>query len=223
MFEMAQVFEKGQHHPSSEDETLPIHKKYLTGCVVGKNAKDIFYEVKGIIESMSEYCHMNKLSFVQNEKPSWADINAYLNITCNDEIIGSIGLVSVSTMNDSKIKHTNVAIFEINFDKLVSYDSRTNEFKQLPKLPLVQKDLSVLVDEEINWQSISKVVETKVKEIEFIEEYRGNKIPVGKKSITFRVKFGNDETTMTSDEINSKINTILKTLNKTCGAVLREE
>ena len=80
MFEMAQVFEKGEYHPSSEDETLPVHKKYLTGCIVGKDAKSIFYEAKGIIENMAEYCHMENLSFKQNERPSWADVNAYLDI-----------------------------------------------------------------------------------------------------------------------------------------------
>lgn len=223
MFEMAQVFEKGEYHPSSEDETLPIHKKYLTGCIVGKNAKQIFYEVKGIIETMSEYCHMNKLTFVHEEKPTWADINAYLNIMSKEEIIGSIGLVSVATMNDSKIKHNNVAIFEINFDKLIPYDSRTNEFKQLPQLPLVQKDLSVLVDENVTWEEISKSIETKVREVEYIEEYKGNQIPTGKKSLTLRVKIGNDETTMNTEEINNKIENILKILNKNCGAILREE
>lgn len=223
MFEMAQVFEKGHYHPSSQDETLPIHKKYLTGCIIGKNAKQIFYEIKGIIESMSEYCHMNKLTFVHEEKPTWADVNAYLNIMSNNEIIGSIGLVSVATMNDSKIKHTNVSIFEINFDKLIPYASRTNEFKQLPQLPLVQKDLSILVDENITWEEIYKSIETKVREVEYIEEYKGNQIPTGKKSITLRVKIDNNETTMNTEEINNKIANILKTLNKNCGAILREE
>ena len=223
MFEMGQVFEKGEYHPSSEDEILPLHKKCLTGCVVGKNAKQDFYEIKGIIQSMAQFCHMNELVFEQCEKPSWADINAYLNIKSNNEIVGSIGLVSVATMNDSKIKHTNVALFEIDFDKLIPFDSRTNKFKELPQFPLVQKDLSVLVDEMIVWENISNSIKNKVKEIEFIEEYKGSHIPEGKKSITFRVKFGNDDTTMTTDEINSKINNILKTLNKNCGALLREE
>lgn len=223
MFEMTQVFEKGEYHPSSEDETLPIHKNYLTGCIVGKNAKQNFYEVKGIIETMSEYCHMYKLTFVHVEKPTWADINAYLNIMCNDVIVGSIGLVSVATMNDSKIKHTNVAMFEINVDKLIPYSSRTNTFEKLPQLPLVEKDLSILVDKDITWEQITQVIENKVKKLEFIEEYNGSQILNDKKSITFRVKIGNDENTMTTDEINSKIENILKNLNKNCGALLREE
>lgn len=223
MFEMAQVFEKGEYRPSSEDEILPIHKKYLTGCIVDKNAKKIFYEIKGIIESMSEYCHMEKLILVQKEKPTWADINAYLNIMCNHEIIGSIGLVSLATMNDSKIKRTNIAMFEINFDKLIPYASRTNEFKQLPQLPLVEKDLSILVDETVTWEQIYKPIENRVNSIEFIDEYRGNQIPNGKKSITLRIKLKNSGTTMTSDEINKKISNIVKSLNKLCGAELREE
>ncbi len=223
MFEMAQVFEKGEYHPSSMDESLPIHKKYLTGCIVGKNAKEIFYEIKGIVENMSEYCHMEQLSFVQEEKPSWADVNAYLNIMCNNEIIGSIGLLSVATMSDAKIRHTNVAVFEINSDKLIPYASRTNEFKHLPELPLVEKDLSLLVDKNITWQEISLSIKSKVKELEFIEEYTGNQIPTDKKSIMLRVKIGNEDSTMTSEQINSEMESIIKTLNKKCGAKLREE
>ena len=223
IFEVAQVFEKGEYHESTSEETLPIHKKYLTGCVVGKNAKDIFYEAKGVIEDMASHCHMEDIYFTHDEKPSWADINGYLNIKLVKEEIGSLGLVSVYTMSESKIKRTNVAMFEINFDKLVPLDSRTNEFKHLPQFPLVEKDLSILVDEEVKWEDISKVIRSKVKEIEFIEEYRGNQIPEGKKSITLRVKIGNDDSTMTSEEINTKMNAIMKTLNHQCKAELREE
>ena len=62
MFEMAQVFIKGEYHESSEDETLPIHKKLLTGSIVGSNPKEIFYELKGAIENISRYTHMKELN-----------------------------------------------------------------------------------------------------------------------------------------------------------------
>ena len=81
---------------------------------------------------------MEKISFKEGTKPSWADINAHLDIILNDEVIGNIGLLSVKAMNDSKIKRTNVAIFEINVDKLIPYPSRTNEFKHIPVLPSIE-------------------------------------------------------------------------------------
>ena len=166
---------------------------------------------------------MEEISLEQKEKPTYADISAYLNIISNDEIIGSISLLSVATMNEAKIKHTNCAIFEMNFDKLVPLDSRTNKYEVIPELPLVEKDLSILVNEDVTWEQIYKTIKAKVREVEFIEEYRGNQIPKGQKSIMLRVKIGNDEKTLTTEEINNQIYKILKALNHTCGAILREE
>ena len=223
LFERAEVYQKGDYRPSSSDEILPIQNKYLTGCIVGKNAKEIFYEAKGVIENMARYCHMENIKLEKKEKPKWADINAYLNVTKDDEIIGSFGLLSVQTMSDSKIKRTNVAIFEINSDKLDAYNSRTNKYERLPELPLVEKDLSILVDKEVEWKTIEESIKSMVKEIEFVDEYKGNQIPSDKKSITLKVKIINESTTMTSEQINEKINNVLKVLNKKCGAELRTE
>lgn len=224
MFEMAQVFIKGEYHESSEDETLPIHKKLLTGSIVGSNPKDIFYELKGVIENLSRYTHMKELSFTTEcEKPSWADINAYLAIKLDDVVVGYMGLLSVKTMNDAKIKRTNVAIFELDSDMFVPLESRTNKFKHIPVLPSVEKDLSLIVDENITWGEMTKYIRSKASSIKFIEEYRGNQIPEGKKSIMLRVTFDSGDTTLTSDEINTKLDAIIRTLNKMCGAVLREE
>ena len=223
LYEIKEVYQKGDYRPSSEDEILPIQKNYLTGCVVGKNAKDIFYEAKGVIENMARYCHMENIKLEQIDKPNWADINAYLNIVSDDEIIGSLGLLSVQVMNDSKIKRTNVAMYEINMDKLIPYDSRTNKYERIPELPLVEKDLSILVNEEIKWSEIEKSIRPMVKEIEFVDEYRGNQIPNGKKSITLKVRMINEGTTMTTEQINEKINSILNVLDDKCGAKLREE
>ena len=224
MFEMAQVFIKGEYHESSEDETLPIHKKLLTGSIVGSNPKEIFYELKGVIEKISGYTHMKELTFTTEcEKPSWADINTYLAIKLDNDIVGYMGLLSVKTMNDAKIKRTNVAIFELDSDMFIPLESRTNKFKHIPVLPSVEKDLSLIVDENITWADMTKYIRSKASDIKFIEEYRGNQIPEGKKSIMLRVTFDSGDTTLTSEEINTKLDAIIRTLNKMCGAVLREE
>ena len=224
MFEMAQVFSKGEYHESSEDETLPIMKKMLTLSITGNDARNIFYELKGVIENIARYTHMKELTFTTEcEKPSWADINAYLGIKLDNEIIGYIGLLSVKTMNDAKIKRTNVAIVEMDSDKFVPLESRTNKFKHIPVLPSVEKDLSLIVDEEVTWEEMTKYIRSKADGIKFVEEYRGNQIPEGKKSITIRFTFDSGDTTLTSEEINSKLDAITRTLNKMCNAVLREE
>ena len=222
LFDCEEIYKKGDYRPSSEDEILPIQEHYLAGSIVGKDAKEIFYEAKGIVENIARYCHMEEIKLEKIEKPNWADINAYLNITKDGEIIGELGLVSMQTMINTKIKRANVVIFEINADKLVPYASRTNEYERLPELPLVEKDLSIIIDEEITWEQIENAIKSKVKEIDFIDEYRGDQIPEGKKSITLKVRILNEGTTMTSEQINEKMIIILKALDKKCAAKLRE-
>ena len=221
MFEAAQVFVKGEYSPSTEDEVLPVHKNLLTGTFAGKDAAPLFYKAKGVIEGMNSYCHFEPLTFVQKEKPSWADEKVWLNILSGKEIVGSLGLISVAALADSGIKLMSAAAFEIDTDKLVPYPSRTNEFKHLPLYPLVSQDLSLLVDESVKWSDIAGSIDKMVKEIKFVEEYRGKQIPAGKKSVMLTVTFGNDDSTMTSKQIEKKMAGIIKVLGNKVGAELR--
>ena len=140
-----------------------------------------------------------------------------------EEKVGEMGLVSAKVMNDVKIKRVNVAIFEINESMLRPLPSRTNKYTHLPEVPLVEKDISIIVDKSVTWETISKMIKSKVNELIFTEEYTGLPVPLGKKSVTFKIKLGDGQKTMTTDEINKKINDILKTLSFTCNAYLREE
>ena len=223
MFEIAEVFKKGEYHPSTEEETLPIQEKHLIATITGKDPQQIFYELKGVLEMMAGYVHMEDITLKQGDKPSWADINVHLDILLKNKKIGEFGLLSIKTMNAAKIKRTNVAILELNLDKLEPLDSRTNNFKHIPILPSVEKDLSVLVPEEITWKEIENTIKNRVDGITFIEEYRGNQIPDGQKSISFKFTIDNKETTMTAEQINEKMNSIIKELNRKCKATLREE
>jgi phenylalanyl-tRNA synthetase beta chain len=221
MFEAAQAFEKGSYSPSSEDEVLPVHKNLLTGAFAGKDAKTLFYKAKGVIENMSGYCHFEPLSFKQVEKPSWADEKVWLNIMSGKEVVGAIGLVSVSALADSGIKMISAAVFELDTKKLMPYPSRTNEFKHLPQYPLVDQDLSILVDESVKWKEIKDAIGMMVKELSFVEEYRGKQIPEGKKSIMLSYRIGNNDSTMTSKQIEKKMGAIVNVLKKKVGAELR--
>ena len=83
--------------------------------------------------------------------------------------------------------------------------------------------ICILVDTSITWKEIDDIVSTMVKEVSFIEEYNGDKIPEGKKSITLRIKLGNNNGTMTTEQINTRVEKILKVLNKELNITLREE
>lgn len=221
VFEAAQAFEKGEYSPSTADEVLPVHKNMLSGAFAGKDARTLFFMAKGVIEGMPGYCHFKPFTFKQKEKPSWADEKVWLNVMEGGRIAGSIGLISVQALSDSGIKLTSAAAFEIDTAMLEPYPSRTNEFRHLPQYPLVEQDLSLLVDESVTWNEIREAIKFMVKDLRFVEEYRGKQIPAGKKSIMLSLKIGNDDSTMTSKQIEKKMNGIIKVLEKKCKAQLR--
>lgn len=222
LFEMAQVYHKGEYHESTEEETLPVQKLTLCGAVVGKDGKNDFFDAKGAVESLARYCQMEPLTLKQVEKPSWADEKVYLNILRGKKVIGALGLVSVQAMNAAGIKRTNMAVFELDETALEPLASRDNKFEHLPLYPEVDEDLSILVDEGIKWADIAEAIKHHCKDLRFVEEYRGQQVPEGKKSVTLSLTIGSDKGTMDSKAIDKRMNKIIKTLENKVGAELRE-
>ncbi|MBP1584929.1 MAG: hypothetical protein ILP17_04475, partial [Lachnospiraceae bacterium] len=77
------------------------------------------------------------------------------------------------------------------------------------------------------WEEIKDVIVGKgsglIKNASFVDEYRGKQIPAGKKSVTIRLTIGSKEKTLTSEEIESAANSVMKQLNKKMGAELRAQ
>jgi phenylalanyl-tRNA synthetase beta chain len=220
-FELAQVFRRGETHPSEQAETLPLQERNLAAAFVGSDPATLFREAKGVLEAMPRLTRIGEFSFAQQVKPSWADKKVWLNITAGGAVIGSLGLLSPKAIRMAGIKRVQAALIELNMDKLQPLPSRQNKFEHLPLFPLVEQDFSVLIDEKVKWLDIEQLVSNMVRRCKFIEEYRGKQIPEGKKSVMFRVWIGSDEKTLTAEEIEQKTNSIIKRISKELGGEIR--
>ncbi len=56
------------------------------------------------------------------------------------------------------IKRLQTALFELRTDRLRPLPSRENRFRHLPVFPLVELDLSVLLDESVSWAELEQLV-----------------------------------------------------------------
>ena len=217
VFELAQVFSPGSTHPSDPEESLPLQRRSLAAALVGKDARALFSRMKGILEQLPRAVMSAPLAFDQQEKPAWADSKAWLNILCEGEVIGSLGLLSIGASHLADIRHAFVSLMELDMDALPPLPSRSNRYQPLPHFPQVEQDFSVLLDDQVTWAQLSQALEKTVRSLEFIEEYRGKQVPEGKKSLMFRVSFGLDDATMTNQQIEEKVSGIRKKLQKLGG------
>ena len=176
---------------------------------------------------LPRYAHIEPISFENIEKPAWADDVVWLNITHIGKTIGSLALLSKKASLACGIKNSSVILFELDIDSLEPLPSRTNNFTHLSEYPMTDYDISMLFDTTVKWSEILAVITGKkgpddlLRDVSFVDEYRGRQIPTGKKSVTIRLQIGSLKKTLTSDEIENCANNIIKRLKKSFSAELR--
>ncbi len=224
IFELTQVFfDRNYRSLNSEDELLPEMARHLGAAFVGSDARSLFREAKGALEYMHRAVQMEPLGFARESKPAWADEKLWVNVTSGGEVIGSLALVSPKCAKASGIKRSLVMLFEIDVEKLAALPSRQNEFEHLPEYPLSEFDLSIIFDEKVEWRDIEAIARKAefVRDVIFIDEYRGRQVGSGKKSVSFRVRVGSDKGTLTSEQIDGAARQVTKKINKKFGGDVR--
>ena len=58
--------------------------------------------------------------------------------------------------------------------------------------------------------------------MDLFDEFTGDSLPNGHRSLAFRIHFYDQDHTLTSEEINESVNKILNKLQHTTGASIRE-
>ncbi len=227
IFEEAQVFYDGEYTSEYKGEQLPKQKKHLGCAFVGSSEKvaELFRKAKGVIGMMPRYTHMEGFTFEKTEKPYWADETVWLNICLNGKKIGDLALLSKKAALACGIKVLSAVLVELDMDELVPFKSRTNRYVAMSDFPTNDYDLSFLVDSMVKWDDIYECVMGKknelLKDVSFVEEYKGKQIPAGKKSVTIRLVIASNEKTLTSDEIENVAKSVIKKLTKGVGADIR--
>ncbi len=231
IFEEAQVFDGTRFtSPYDASEKLPVQRRHIGMAFAQKTDKleeitTLFRRVKGILEAMPAYTHMEGFAFAKTQKPLWADDVAWLNIYVGEACVGSMGLLAKKASMACGIKNLAVVLCELDTDALIPLSSRTNTFTHLAEYPVNDYDISMLVDTSVTWEAIRTSVLSKRREllrgVSFVDEYHGKQIPQGKKSVTIRLAIGADDKTLTGDEIEACANAVIKTLAKDLGAEVR--
>jgi len=231
IFEEAQIFRDADYTSKYENESLPAQQRNLGCAFVGSPDRiaELFRTAKGVISEMPRYTHMEGFSFAKNEKPYWADGVVWQNIYLGEQKIGDIALLSKKAALACGIKVLSAVLVELNFDAFKPLRSRTNRYVHLPEYPMNEYDLSLLVDGSLKWEEIKATILGKksegalLRDVLFVDEYKGKQVPAGKKSVTVRLIIGSKEKTLTGDEIESCANTVIKKLTKLLGADIRSK
>lgn len=136
----------------------------------------------------------------------------------SDIFIDETNIGTLNTMypkNLAKIaKNAAVVMIEIDMDKLLSVESDAFTFDEPSKFPGIDYDLSLIIPENVRYEDIENCWKKKknniLKNISVIDIYDNGLV----KSVTLRFHYEDSERTLTSEEVQKSIDTILNNLKE---------
>jgi len=223
-FEMGAVF-----HPLTEG--LPLEKLHLGAAITGstkvnwlKKMVDMdFFYLKGILEYLLEKLGMKDCEFIQTLRPSFHPGRTAL-VVCRGEEIGIIGEIHSSVLQNFDVKQ-RTCMFELDLEKIFKLCGRKTMMEEIAKFPVVERDIAVLLAEDVKASDAVSVIREAEKEmlrdVVVFDVYKGEQVPEGYKSMAFKLMLQSSEKTLTEDEIDKIIRGILDNLNVKLQAKLR--
>jgi phenylalanyl-tRNA synthetase beta chain len=213
IFEIADTFV-----PAGRKDSLPIEKAKLA-LVCDREFRDL----RGVIEGLVGGIDRNTSIIFNSANVKWAEVGA--EILVNEQVIGYAGIFSQAVRDKFGFKDVMPCGAELDFEQLASLQKGPISIKPIPRFPAIERDLSIIVDEEVRWADIAEAVNSKASDklenIQFVGIYRGKSIPSGKKSVTLSLRFRDEDGTLTHETVDSFQAEIVENLNRLVGANLR--
>ena len=215
LFELANTFISDSNHKPGQ---LPNEHTRI-GLVMD----DDFRVLRGVIEELVQSIALNSTLEFKPTSFKWAQTGAHILI--DGEVLGIAGLLNADTAAQFDLDKQVVAAAELDFDLLLKKAGAIPAAKPIPRFPAIVRDLSLIVDEPVQWAQITSVVQEKapaeLEQIDFGGLYRGKPIADGKKSITVSLRFRDEQGTLRHETVDGFEGAILSGLTDTLGAELR--
>ncbi|MCX8065366.1 MAG: phenylalanine--tRNA ligase subunit beta [Candidatus Hydrogenedentes bacterium] len=181
-----------------------------------------FFDLKGLCEELLDEISVS----YKIEKTDFPILHKgqSLKLVVKNEIAGYLGKLNPKISHKLEISE-NTFIAELYLDKLLASTPKRKIYKEVSEYPSTSRDLAILVDETVDYAdiitSLKPIGERVLRKIDVFDVYKGSQVPKGKKSIALSFNFCSNEKTLTDEEINSLMETIINTLTKKFNAQIR--
>lgn len=217
LYEVANVY-LAQELPLTE---LPEERRH---AVLGAWGEGDFFDLKGAIEAIAEAFDL-RLTFERGEK-SFLHPGITAVIKMGEKEVGWIGELHPLIAQELALEK-KVCLAELDYDAMKKKFAKDVTYRHLPKFPAVQRDLAVVVNEEVTCAQMEACILRACKSVtkaELFDVYRSAQVGEGKKSMAFRLTFTPDERAekaFTPDALDNFVQKILGNLKHNLQAELR--
>ena len=238
LYEIAAVFkekENLEYNKELKEETIlticrTSNKKLINfdsaGSKMNYQESDI-YLLKKDAEKILHYIGINKFNIVKDENNSILHAGQTIDYMIGNKKIATLGKVKKQILNNFDVTE-DTYICEINITDIIRYISKNKKYNPITKYPKVTRDLSIVVDKDLEYDRIRNIVKKQagsiLENIELFDIYVFDKGLLEynhKKSVSISMVFRDSKKTLEEQVIVDTMDKILKGLEKEVGAVRR--
>ena len=217
------LYEVGRIYLPGGEDGLAVEDKILSMGAYGDDMD--FFALKGAVEAILKDLRAEGVRFQVPSVPNPSyHPGRVADVYVGGQYIGVLGQVHPLVARNYGV---DAAFYcaELALNALMAAKGADPEYVPLPKFPAVTRDIAVVCDEAVTVGAledcIRKGAKGLLKDVTLFDIYRGKGIPEGKKSVAFSLVLRADDRSLTAEEADQDVKSILATLEKELGAVLR--
>jgi len=228
------IFEIGKIFIKTGAEELPRESEFLAALWTGArhdaswHGREIqcdFYDLKGVAEGLIGALKLENIRFTamaegdcEYTRPGYT-----ASILAGDTPVGLVGEIDPQVRDTFDLKQP-AYILELDLDQIYSIIPQTKSSKPIPKFPAIYRDITIIVDRNIETQTVletvGKIREPLVESLHLFDVFEGKPIAAGNKSVSFRITYRSSEKTLEDDDVNDLHKSITEHLLEAFDATL---
>lgn len=215
--------------------TRVMERNTLAAIALGRDPEGVYwqsaqsheldlYRVKGFLKTL----------FAGWPNPAWHALpseNRLLHpglssgVYVGGKLVGAVGRLHPVIAEAWELKGRAAWVFELDLEAVLSLPPTPMKYRPLPAFPSVERDLSLVFEESVSWDSVQRSVLAQgrplLKQMDLVDVFTGGAIPKGSRSLTLRLRFQLPDRTLTDEEVDASVQKILKALESELKGKLR--
>ena len=217
----ARLYELGKIYLPREDG-LADEPKYLSLGAYGDGVD--FFAFKGGIETLLRELRIADVKFEACTDNASYHPGRCANVYAGEKLLGVFGQIHPLVAANYGVD-TEVYTAELSFEAMYEMRGGIPVYQPLPKFPAVTRDIAVVCDEGVTVGALEESIRCGakglLKDVSLFDIYRGPGVAIGKKSVAFSLVLRADDRSLTGEEADEDVQSILAALKADHNAVLR--
>ncbi|MDO5044427.1 MAG: phenylalanine--tRNA ligase subunit beta [Coriobacteriia bacterium] len=230
------LYEQGTLFFAEEGKKQPKEQNFVSAVLCGQWQDDTwmgkedalgFYDAKGIVEVLAQELHLKKVKIAKGDPDRYPHLQPgrIAELISQGQVIGWLGEIHPRSLKNFEVKGP-VAAFELNQEFLINKAVELVEYKDVPKLPAVEVDFAIVVDEAVTAERVQQVISSSggklLESSQLFDVYRDEeKLGADKKSFAFKLRFRSLDHTLSQDEVDKALRKVIDKVSRATGGEMR--